>query len=86
MTLDDRDVRLEVMRRLILSAETRERLRSMTSTRLAELLREHVLADMPMDSAFADLIDACADRLGGDEEEPSAAPEVHVPRAVGDPA
>ena len=70
MTLDDRDVRLEVMRRLVLSAETRDRLRTMPRTKLAVLLREHVLAEMPMDSAFADLIDACAGRLAGEEGEP----------------
>lgn len=70
MTLDDHDVRLEVMRRLVLSAETRERLRTMPGERLALLLREHVLAEMPMDSAFADLICACADRLAGEEGEP----------------
>ena len=71
MTLDDHDVRLEVMRRLVLSAETRERLRTMPREKLAVLLREHVLAEMPMDSAFADLIDACADRLAGEGGEPA---------------
>jgi hypothetical protein len=57
------DRRAEVMRQILQSAETAEKLKEKTSAELADLLLEHVWSHLPINSPQGDLVSEAIDRL-----------------------